>query len=39
MPETGDNVAVEYGIDRAQADQFAADSQAKYQQAKQDGFY
>lgn len=39
MPETGDNVAVEYGIDRAQADQFAADSQAKYQQAKQDGFF
>ncbi len=39
MPETGDNVAVEFGITREQADLFAAQSQAKYQQAKQDGFF
>src|SRR5690606_38104385 len=29
MPETGDNVAVEFGISREQADAFAAASQAK----------
>ena len=39
MPETGDNVAVEFGITREQADLFAAQSQAKYQTAKQDGFF
>ncbi|MFW2013180.1 3-oxoadipyl-CoA thiolase [Acinetobacter bereziniae] len=39
MPETGDNVAVEFGITREQADLFAAQSQAKYQQAKHDGFF
>lgn len=39
MPETGDNVAVEFGITREQADLFAAQSQAKYQIAKQDGFF
>lgn len=39
MPETGDNVAVEYGISREQADLFAAQSQAKYQKAKEDGFF
>ncbi|WP_315077230.1 3-oxoadipyl-CoA thiolase [Acinetobacter guillouiae] len=39
MPETGDNVAVEFGITREQADLFAAQSQAKYQAAKQDGFF
>lgn len=39
MPETGDNVAVEFGITREQSDLFAAQSQAKYQQAKQDGFF
>lgn len=39
MPETGDTVAVEFGITREQADLFAAQSQAKYQQAKQDGFF
>ena len=39
MPETGDNVAVEFGITREQADIFAAQSQAKYQIAKQDGFF
>jgi len=39
MPETGDNVAVEYGITREQADLFAAQSQAKYQKAKEEGFF
>ena len=39
MPETGDNVAAEFGISREQADQFAAASQAKYQAAKQRGFF
>lgn len=39
MPETGDNVAVEFGITREQADLFAAQSQAKYQTAKQDSFF
>ena len=39
MPETGDNVAAEFGISRAQADRFAADSQAKYAAAKADGFF
>lgn len=38
MPETGDNVAVEFGITREQADLFAAQSQAKYQKAKEEGF-
>lgn len=39
MPVTGDNVAVEFGITREQADTFAAQSQAKYQQAKTEGFF
>ena len=39
MPETGDNVAVVYGISREQADTFAASSQAKYEAAKQAGFF
>lgn len=39
MPQTGDNVAVEYSITREQADQFAAASQAKYDAAKQAGFF
>lgn len=39
MPETGDNVALEYGITREQADLFAAASQAKYEAAKQQGFF
>lgn len=39
MPQTGDNVAVEYGVTRKQADQFAAASQAKYEAAKQSGFF
>ncbi|RPE30929.1 acetyl-CoA C-acetyltransferase [Acinetobacter sp. BIGb0102] len=39
MPETGDNVAADFGISREQADLFAAQSQAKYQKAKEDGFF
>ena len=39
MPETGDNVALEFGISREQADTFAAASQAKYEAAKQAGFF
>ena len=39
MPETGDNVAEEFGITREQADTFAAASQAKYQAAKEAGFF
>ncbi|OTG90928.1 3-oxoadipyl-CoA thiolase [Acinetobacter sp. ANC 3813] len=39
MPETGDNVAVEFGISREEADAFAAASQAKYEAAKQAGFF
>lgn len=39
MPQTGDNVAVKYDISREEADKFAAASQAKYQAAKQAGFF
>ena len=39
MPETGDNVARQCGITRAQADAFALDSQMKYHAALQDGFF
>ncbi|EOV5272094.1 3-oxoadipyl-CoA thiolase [Acinetobacter nosocomialis] len=39
MPKTGDNVAVEYGVTREDADRFAAASQAKYDAAKQAGFF
>jgi acetyl-CoA C-acetyltransferase len=39
MPQTGDNVAHKYGITREEADKFAAASQAKYQAAKQAGFF
>ncbi|TCB74450.1 3-oxoadipyl-CoA thiolase [Acinetobacter sp. ANC 4173] len=39
MPKTGDNVAVEYGVTREDADQFAAASQAKYEAAKQSDFF
>jgi acetyl-CoA C-acetyltransferase len=39
MPETGDNVAAEFGISRENADRFAAASQSKYAAAKADGFY
>ncbi|PWU26897.1 3-oxoadipyl-CoA thiolase [Pseudomonas sp. RW407] len=39
MPQTGDNVAREYAIGREQADRFAAASQARYEAARQAGFF
>ncbi|MBD9676107.1 3-oxoadipyl-CoA thiolase [Pseudomonas sp. PDM18] len=39
MPETGDNVAREFGISREQADRFAARSQANYDAAREAGFF
>jgi acetyl-CoA C-acetyltransferase len=39
MPETGDNVAIEFGISREDADRFASASQSRYAAAKADGFY
>src|SRR5215831_17726904 len=39
MPETGDNVAKDFGISRAQADEFALASQQKYATAEKEGFY
>ncbi|WP_455825649.1 3-oxoadipyl-CoA thiolase [Pseudomonas graminis] len=39
MPQTGDNVAQEYGIHREQADVFAARSQANYEAARESGFF
>ena len=39
MPETGDNVAKDFGITREQADQFALASQHKYAKAEAEGFY
>jgi len=39
MPKTGDNVAVEYGVTREDADRFAAASQARYEAAKQASFF
>ena len=39
MPETGDNVAKEFGVSREQADEFALASQKKYARAEQEGFY
>jgi acetyl-CoA C-acetyltransferase len=39
MPETGDNVAHEYGIERTQADIYAAGSQARYEAARKSGFF
>jgi len=39
MPETGDNVAREFGISREQADRFAARSQANYEAAREAGFF
>jgi acetyl-CoA C-acetyltransferase len=39
MPETGDNVAHEFGIDRAAADAFALASQQKFAAAVKDGFF
>ncbi len=39
MPQTADNLAREYSITREQADTFAAASQAKYANAKGEGFF
>jgi acetyl-CoA C-acetyltransferase len=39
MPETGDNLAREFGISREDADRFAAASQARYQAALAEGFF
>jgi len=39
MPETGDNVAKEFGVTREQADEFALASQKKYARAEAEGFY
>jgi len=39
MPETGDNVARDFGIAREQADEFALASQQKYATAEKEGFY
>ncbi len=39
MPETGDNVAKDFGITREQADEFALASQKKYAKAEAEGFY
>ena len=39
MPETGDNVAKDFNVSRAQADEFALASQQKYVKAESAGFY
>ncbi|WP_375182820.1 3-oxoadipyl-CoA thiolase [Marinobacter sp.] len=39
MPETADNIARELDLDRGLVDQFAAQSQARYEAARQNGFY
>lgn len=39
MPQTGDNVAREFGITREQSDEFALASQKKYAKAEAEGFY
>src|SRR5512145_3265745 len=39
MPETGDNVAKDFGITRGEADEFALASQQKYAKAEAEGFY
>jgi acetyl-CoA C-acetyltransferase len=39
MPETGDNVARDFGVSREQADEFALASQKKYAKAEAEGFY
>jgi acetyl-CoA C-acetyltransferase len=39
MPETGDNVARDFGITREQADEFALASQQNYAKAEAEGFY
>jgi acetyl-CoA C-acetyltransferase len=39
MPQTGDNVARDFGITREQADVFALASQHKYAKAEKEGFF
>jgi len=39
MPETGDNVAKDFGITREEADAFALASQQNYAKAEKEGFY
>ncbi|OGA69803.1 MAG: beta-ketoadipyl CoA thiolase [Betaproteobacteria bacterium RIFCSPLOWO2_12_FULL_68_20] len=39
MPQTGDNVARDFGITRGEADEFALASQQKYARAEAEGFY
>ncbi len=39
MPETADNIARELGLSRELTDQFAAQSQARYDEARRAGFY
>ena len=39
MPETADNIASESDISRTDADAFAANSQAKYEAARKEGFF
>jgi 3-oxoadipyl-CoA thiolase len=39
MPETGDTVALEYGVERAAQDAFALRSQARAAQAMKEGFF
>jgi acetyl-CoA C-acetyltransferase len=39
MPETGDNVAKDFGISRAQSDAFALASQQNYAKAEKEGFF
>lgn len=39
MPQTGDNVAKEFGISREESDRFAAASQQKYERARAAGFF
>ena len=39
MPETAENVAVDYGISRADQDKFAMDSQEKTARAQKSGFF
>lgn len=39
MPETADNIARQFGLSREQTDQFAAQSQARYEEARAAGFY
>jgi acetyl-CoA C-acetyltransferase len=39
MPETGDNVAHDFGISREECDRFAEASQSRYQRARAAGFY